>query len=112
MTRNEFVAFIKKAVEKGSPEHRELYFFLLRVYKNVDHNKDGFLSLVDFDRMIETAVVAPRRFGLAHVTSEMNVTHAVSAKNSSSALCASLGESVLLMFFFRLAWPPASNTLA
>jgi len=75
-TKEEFVAFIKKAVVKTNPEHRELYFYLLKVFQAADTNHDGGVSASEFDNMIETAAEMPRRHGLAPKSSEMFKTEA------------------------------------
>ena len=36
VTKDEFLAFVKKAVQKGTPEYRELYFFLLKCFVDAD----------------------------------------------------------------------------
>ena len=35
VTKDEFVSFMKKAVNRGSPEYRELYFFLVKTFLKV-----------------------------------------------------------------------------
>lgn len=71
VSKEEFVDFVKRAVNKGSPEYRELYFFLLKTFQKGDVNKNGTVDPVAFDLMIEDAAAAPRRFGLAPKTSNM-----------------------------------------
>ena len=39
MSKDEFVAFIKKAAQKGTPEYNELYFFLLSCFQAGDAHK-------------------------------------------------------------------------
>jgi hypothetical protein len=65
VTKEEFIDFIKKAVNKGTPEYRQLYFFLLKCFQAGDVRKVGAVDPVAFDHMIEAAAFAPRRFGLA-----------------------------------------------
>jgi uncharacterized protein YqcC (DUF446 family) len=71
VTKEEFLTFIKKAVVVGTPEYQQLYFFLLTCFQKGDVNKTGAVDPVAFDKMIEEAAAAPRRFGLAPKTSEM-----------------------------------------
>lgn len=71
VTKADFVTFIKKAVDKSTPEYRELYFFLLKTFQKGDVNMNGTVDPVAFDLMVEDAVAAPRRFGLAPSTEEM-----------------------------------------
>ena len=72
VTKDEFVAFIKAAMrDRKGPEYRQLYFFLLYTFKAGDAERKGRVGLAAFDRMIETAVEAPRRFGLAPASEQM-----------------------------------------
>jgi Ca2+-binding EF-hand superfamily protein len=76
VTMEEFLSFIKKAIHKGTPEFRQLYFFLLKCFQEGDVSKSGAVDLVAFDKMIEAAAAAPRRFGLAPKTSDLFKTDA------------------------------------
>lgn len=71
VTKEEFVDFIKRAVNKDTPEFRELYYFLLKTFQKGDVDRKGAIDPVAFDLMIEDAAKAPRRFGLAPRTSEL-----------------------------------------
>ncbi len=71
VSKEDFIAFIKRAVIKDTPEYRQLYFFLLKAFRAGDVDKDGKVGLDDFDRMIEMAAEAPRRFGLAPRSSDL-----------------------------------------
>ena len=71
VSKEEFIAFIKKAVNKGTPEYRELYYFLLKCFVDADQDRDGAVKPEEFDAMIEIAADAPRRFGLAPSSSAM-----------------------------------------
>jgi Ca2+-binding EF-hand superfamily protein len=71
VTMEEFVDFIKKAINKGSKEYHQLYFFLLKCFQEGDVNHTGAVDPVAFDKMIEAAAAAPRRFGLAPKTSDL-----------------------------------------
>jgi len=64
-SKEEFLDFIKKAVNRSSPEYRDLYFFLLKCFTDADKDRDGAVKPHEFDAMIETAAAAPRRYGLA-----------------------------------------------
>ena len=76
VTKEEFVEFIRKAVNKSNPEYRELYFFLLKCFTDADKDRSGGVDPVGFDAMIEQAAAAPRRFGLAPPSSVMFKTDA------------------------------------
>ena len=71
VSRQDFLDFIKKAVDKSTPEFMELYYFLLKTFQAGDVDGKGGVGLEAFDRMIEQAAAAPRRFGLAPRSSDM-----------------------------------------
>lgn len=79
VTKAEFISFVKKAVNKNSAEYRQLYHFLLKVFQNGDVKREGLVNPEAFDRMIEAAAAAPRRFGLAPRSEEMFPNPMVSA---------------------------------
>ena len=65
VSKEEFVDFIKKAIDPRTPEYRRLYYFLLQTFQKGDVERKGLVDLVAFDKMIEEAAAAPRRHGLA-----------------------------------------------
>merc|ERR1712045_641655 len=71
VSKDEFIAFVKRAVDPANKEYEELYYFLLRTFQAGDKNGYGEVEPAEFDEMIECAAAAPRRFGLAPKTSEM-----------------------------------------
>jgi len=71
VTKQEFLTFIKKAVNKSSEEYKELYHFLVRTFQAGDKDGYGEVGPAEFDEMIECAAEAPRRFGLAPKTEEL-----------------------------------------
>merc|ERR1711963_856132 len=71
VSKEEFLAFIKKAVDTSSQEYKELYYFLLRTFQAGDKGGYGEVGPAEFDEMIECAAAAPRRFGLAPKTEDM-----------------------------------------
>lgn len=71
VNKAEFTTFIKKAIKKGTPEYKELYFFLLETFQTADVRRNGEVDPIAFDRMIEAAAAAPRRHGLAPKTSDL-----------------------------------------
>jgi hypothetical protein len=77
VTKAEFSAFLKKAVNKGTPESKQLYFFLLECFQEGDHNMNGAVDPVAFDKMVEAAARAPRALGLAPKTKDIFPTDAV-----------------------------------
>ena len=71
VTKEEFLAFISKAVDRESSEYNDLYFFLLDCFSDADQDRDGAVNPQEFDRMIEVAADAPRRHGLAPQSSDL-----------------------------------------
>merc|ERR1712241_882102 len=71
VSKDEFIQFVKKAVDTNTQEYQELYYFLLRTFQAGDKGGYGEVAPAEFDEMIECAAAAPRRFGLAPSTSEM-----------------------------------------
>ena len=71
VTKKEFLAFITKAVDKATPEYKELYYFLLRCFVKADSDHDGCVTAEEFDSMIEVAAAVPRRHGLAPSTKKL-----------------------------------------
>jgi len=71
VSKDEFIQFVKKAVDTNTQEYQELYYFLLRTFQAGDKDGYGEVSPAEFDEMIECAAQAPRRFGLAPKTEDM-----------------------------------------
>merc|ERR1712130_365772 len=76
LSRNKlsYIAYIKRAIIKTNPEYKELYHHLLDSFTQADINMDGQIGAIEFDRLIEIAAAAPRRFGLAPTSAEMYQT--------------------------------------
>ena len=79
VTKDEFLTFMKAAVDKSTPQYKELYFFLLKTFQKGDADRKGEVTPEAFDKMIEDAAAAPRRFGLAPRTEELFPNEAVSS---------------------------------
>ena len=87
VSKQDFLDFIKKAVDRSTPEFNELYCFLLKTFQDGDEEKTGEVGPVAFDKMIEAAAEAPRRFGLAPKSSAMFKTDSVSFPKLSALNC-------------------------
>merc|ERR1719443_1449695 len=71
ITKQEFIDFVKKAINPKNEEHKELYHFLVRTFQAGDKDGYGEVGPAEFDEMIECAAEAPRRFGLAPKTEDL-----------------------------------------
>merc|ERR1712236_117870 len=64
--KEEFKAFVKAALVVGSPEHTEMYWFLLELFTEADPDKDGIVMLTDFSAMLDKALESPKKLGMSH----------------------------------------------
>ena len=71
VSKEEFIEFIKKAVDPSSKEYEELYYFLLRTFQAGDKGGYGEVQPAEFDEIIECAAAAPRNFGLAPASEDI-----------------------------------------
>jgi len=71
VSKEEFIAFVKRAVEPANKEYEELYYFLLRTFQAGDKNGYGEVEPAEFDEMVECAAEAPRKYGLAPATDKL-----------------------------------------
>jgi len=70
-SREDFRDFIVAAARsRDSQEYKELYHFLLDCFTRADKDLDGCIGLEEFDRVIEVAARAPRRWGFAPPSSK------------------------------------------
>lgn len=70
-TKTEITKFLKKACSsKKTAEYKELYRFLLGIFKKCDRDFDGLVGPADFDVMVEMAGAIPRMFAFAPTSAE------------------------------------------
>jgi Ca2+-binding EF-hand superfamily protein len=70
-TKEEITRFLKKAcANKKTAEYKELYRFLLGIFKKCDRDYDGLVGPEDFDVMVEMAGSIPRMFSFAPSSAE------------------------------------------
>merc|ERR1712088_1268472 len=62
VSKEEFIAFVKRAIDPKNKEYEELYYFLLRTFQAGVKNGYG---------EVESAAEAPRKYGLAPATDSM-----------------------------------------
>lgn len=67
----DFSAWVLAAASsRESPEYKELYHFLHECFMRADDDNSGLVDMWEFDKMIELAAAAPRRFGFAPPTNK------------------------------------------
>merc|ERR1711887_208124 len=57
--KEEFKTFVTKAVVPGSPEHTELFWYLLEIFLAHDSNKDGNVTEYAFATMVDKVLMLP-----------------------------------------------------
>merc|ERR1712059_99643 len=67
----QFTAFIKKALVKGSPEYKELYWYLLEIFTDNDNDKDGNVTMRAFPEMVDKLVSLPTELGIMHEVTDL-----------------------------------------
>jgi len=63
-SKEEFKEFITKAVVPNTPEHTELFWYLLEVFIANDSNKDGNVTEYAFGTMCDKVLSLPMKLGL------------------------------------------------
>merc|ERR1712105_205920 len=61
----EFKAFVKAALVVGSPEHTEMYWFLLELFTEADADKDGIVMLTEFSSLLDKALESPKTWNVS-----------------------------------------------
>ena len=74
VTKEDFIAFLKKALDKSSLEYSEIYYFLFQTFIEADADCSAAVDLEEFDAMIEIAAAVPRRYGLSPTSESMYPT--------------------------------------
>jgi len=71
-TKEEFRNFVICAARsRQTQEFKQFYYFVLKCFTDADNDMDGRIDAQQFDRVIDIAAAAPRRWGLAPTTSDM-----------------------------------------
>merc|ERR1711913_226295 len=63
-TKDEFKTFITKAVETGTLEHTELFWYILETFLDHDSNKDGNVTEYAFSTMVDKILAVPLKLEL------------------------------------------------
>merc|ERR1712055_657491 len=63
-TKDEFKAFVTKAVETGTPEHTALFWYILETFLDHDSNKDGNVTEYAFSTMVDKILDVPLKLEL------------------------------------------------
>jgi len=70
-TKEDFKAWVVAAAkDRKSAEYKELYHFLHEAFMRADEEQTGLVDTAGFDKMIELAASAPRKFGYAPPTNQ------------------------------------------
>jgi len=63
-TKDEFKAFVTKAVEPGTAEHTELFWYILECFIDHDSNKDGNVTQYAFMALVDKVLALPLKLDL------------------------------------------------
>merc|ERR1712126_724352 len=74
--KEDFIWFVKKAVNDKSHSHSEMYHSLLKLFVDADTNKDGLVSRASFSKLTDAAAAMPRAYGYAPEDSALYKTEA------------------------------------
>merc|ERR1712183_178778 len=64
--KEEFVEFLKAAVQPGTPENTEMFWYLVELFTESDSNKDGLITLRKFPSMVDRLVETPQKLGITY----------------------------------------------
>merc|ERR1719444_165518 len=68
----DFTVFLQAATaSKSGPEYKDLYYHLLRCFTDADATMSGVIDADGFDKLIEIAAMAPRKYGFAPSAASM-----------------------------------------
>merc|ERR1712055_288497 len=74
-SKEDFIWFIKRAIkDKKSDSYAELYHCLIKMFVDVDTNRDGLVSKGSFSKLIDMAASIPRKYGYAPMDAELYKT--------------------------------------
>jgi len=63
--KDEFLEFLKTAVQPGTPENTEMYWYLVELFTESDSNKNGLITVQAFPSMVDRLVEIPMKLGIS-----------------------------------------------
>jgi len=70
-SRDEFIKFLMKAVQPGTAEHTELFWYLVELFVDKDGNKDGIVTKRSFPSMVDQLLALPKKLCILHPNPEL-----------------------------------------
>ena len=64
--KEEFITFLKSAVQPGTAEHTELFWYLAEIFTEGDTNKAGIITLRIFPTMVDRILETPKKLAVEH----------------------------------------------
>ena len=78
-----FKAFVNAVLVIGSPEHTEMYWFLLELFTESDPDKDGVVMLTDFSAMVDKVLESPKDSEMSPPLTSLQPTRRQGTRGSS-----------------------------
>merc|ERR1711970_1410845 len=69
--KEEFTKFLITAIQPGTAEHTELYWYLVELFVDNDSNKDGIVTKRAFPAMVDKMIAMPKKLGVLHPDHEL-----------------------------------------
>ena len=63
---DDYLKFVKAAVNTGTKEHTEMFWYLVEMFTEFDTNKDGTLSMRSFPKMVDRLMLTPKKMQVEH----------------------------------------------
>merc|ERR1711970_1597921 len=69
--KEEFTKFLITAIQPGTAEHTELYWYLVELFVDNDTNKGGIVTKRAFPAMVDKMIAMPKKLGILHPDQEL-----------------------------------------